>query len=52
MCSIKIQTEKSPKNTNASPALPIGNASDHWASKGVHNNKLPKGDDKKQEKGR
>ena len=35
---IKIQTENSCENTNAPPALPIGNASALWASKGVHNN--------------
>ena len=41
MCSIKIQTENSRKNTNAPPALPMpwamGNASALRASKGVHN---------------
>ena len=38
MCSIKIQTENFCENTNASPILPIGNASALWASRGVHNN--------------
>ena len=38
MCSIKTQTDNSRKSTNAPPALPIGNASALWASRGVHNN--------------
>ena len=37
MCSIKIQTENSRENTNAAPALPIGNTSALRASRGVHN---------------
>ena len=36
MCSIKIQTENSRKNTNAPPTLPNSNASAFRASRGVH----------------
>ena len=38
MCRIKIQTEDSCENTNAHPALPIGNTSALWASTGLNNN--------------
>lgn len=40
MCSFKIETENSSKNTNAPPVLPIGNAPGLHASKGcitLHN---------------
>ena len=37
MCNIKIQTENSRENTNATPALHIGNAPARRASTGVHN---------------
>ena len=40
MCSFKIQTENFRENTNAPPALPIGNASALRASRGVHNNAM------------
>ena len=43
MFSIKIQSENSRENTNALPALPIGNASALRASRGVHNKKIVRG---------